>query len=316
MSTPPCPVCHAPEPGTLAIAFGATRLRCTSCSAWLVPHEGGLREEDPQLVPRLRAADEAALALDLTASLSHRRHFLRERGLSEDDVDATLAMLESALPVPQGAPPDEWLRFVDSERVAGYREGERSSRTLRVRRPGLIRELGFALSLGLLVGVRLAVVGARYGFASTAIVVALAVAALAIARLKTTRWNLAPDRWVIPGRFLGRSVSIDPTTLEWIDVSCARAQEGWAEFFGVKLRAAGEEHVLMYPGLSKESAHGLVRVLEEHAGLVPRRLSLKVRVEVDDRSDEAAAEAASGGRRTGASSRPSVGGGSEVMSQR
>jgi len=99
-----------------------------------------------------------------------------------------------------------------------------------------------------------------------------------------------PERWAIPGRWFGRTIDVDPKTIEWISVMRERVKG--SDFFGLTLRADGVDHVLVHPSreLSEESAHGLARLLEEHAGLVPRRLSAKVRVERAEQATEPAEE--------------------------
>jgi hypothetical protein len=81
-------------------------------------------------------------------------------------------------------------------------------------------------------------------------------------------------------------VDVDPKTIEWIAVTRERVKG--SDLFGLTLRGQGVDHVLSLPSreLSEESAHGLARLLEEHAGLVPRRLSAKVRVERAEQATE------------------------------
>lgn len=241
---------------------------------------------------RLRAADAAIQALDTSATYSRRRGFLLARGLREDVLDDTLAMLEAAMPVPKGEPPDGWLRFVETQRTGGYRESARNLRTLHVRRRVFGSDVVAAFAASAYFGV-LFYDHAPWG----PIVATLVPMALLVGRLKTTRWTLAPDRWSIPGRLPGRSTSLDPKTIEWVDVSRARLKDG-VEVFGLELRAAGAKHVLVHPTLqlSEDSAHGLARVLEELAGLLPARLSTKVRVELADTPHEV--EEPSAGKRT------------------
>lgn len=282
MSLSPCPACRAPEPGLVVNAFGSPRVRCASCGAWLVPTEGGLREEDPLLLPCLRAADAAVQELDSGATYSRRRRFLLERGLRGSAVDDALRMLDSVMPVPRGELPEGWVRFVETRRAGGYREAAQSTRTLHVRRRGRLVTDAFAAL----------VIGGYFGavFYDAApwmgIVAGLVPLGLLVARLQTTRWSLGPERWAIPGRWFGRTIDVDPKTIEWISVTRERVKG--SDLFGLTLRAEGVDHVLMHPSreLSEESAHGLARLLEEHAGLVPRRLSAKVRVERAERATE------------------------------
>lgn len=276
MSPSLCPLCGASEPGVVANAFGAPRLRCVSCGAWLVPSEGGLREEDPLLLPLLRAAHAAVQELDTSATYSRRRHFFLERGLRGSAVDDALNLLASAMPVPRGEPPEGWAHFVEPHQPRGYRETAPGTRTLQVRRSRrLVAELSSALAVGGYVG------ALTYSVSPwVSLGVALFSSAFVVARFQTSRWTLGSDRWTIPGRWFGRTVSITPETIEWIGVTRAMQQDQRAAF-GVTLCAAGVEHVLADPSphLSEEAAHGLARLLEEHLGLLPRRLSAKVRVE-------------------------------------
>ncbi|MCB9613152.1 MAG: hypothetical protein H6721_32450 [Sandaracinus sp.] len=281
MSTSPCPVCRTPEPGLAARVFGAARARCVSCGVWLVPSQDGWREEDPLLLPCLQAADAAVQALDTGATYSVRRRFFLERGLRGSALDDALAMLEDAMPVPRGEPPEAWVRFVETRRPGGYREAAKSTRKLLVRRPGGWADIGGSLAVSAYFGVLL------YELAPWGpIVGALVPMTFLVGRLKTARWSLEPDRWHIPGRWLGRTTSVDPKTIESIAVTRARLKND-TEVFGLSLRAASVEHVLAHPStkLTEESAHGLARLLEEHAGLLPRRVATKVRVEVAEEHD-------------------------------
>jgi hypothetical protein len=283
MSHAPCPVCRASDPGVVANAFGAPRLRCASCEAWLVPSEGGWREEDPLLLPCLRAADAAVRALDTGATYSLRRRFFLERGLRGGAVEDALQMLEAAMPVPRGEPPESWVRFQESRRPGGYREAAKSTRTLLVHRRRRYADVVISLAISAYFGV------AFHDLAPWGpIVGALVPLAFLVGRLETTRWSLAPERWTIPGRWIGQTVSIDPKTIECVEVMRARLKDE-TEIFGLSIRAAGVEHVLARPSteLTEESAHGLARLLEEHAELRPRRLASKVRVEVAEERGEA-----------------------------
>lgn len=256
-----------------------------------MPTEGGLREEDPLLLPCLRAADAAVQELDSGATYSRRRRFFLERGLRGSAVDDALQMLDSVMPVPRSELPEDGVRFVETRRAGGYREAAQSTRTLHVHRRGrLLAELFASLVIGSYFGIAFYDAAPWMGIA-----VGLVPLALFVARLQTTRWSLGPERWAIPGRWFGRTIDVDPKTIEWIAVTRERVKG--TDFFGLTLRAEGVDHVLVRPSreLSEESAHGLARLLEEHAGLVPRRLSAKVRVE---RAEEATAPEEETSRRT------------------